>query len=122
MSKINYKPIEPLSGWLEYKLLTDKLDPPVFRCRLRPVDAFSMMDGIPADGKFKMGRATVEVVIEAVAEWDLEEGGKPIPCTSEMKAGYLRPIIAEAVEGCDTLLGIAIVHDAQRPETFLKNS
>jgi hypothetical protein len=121
MSNIKYKKLEPLSGWMEYPLVTDKLDPPVFRCRLRPVDAFSMMDGIPADGKFKMGRATVEVVIEAIAEWELTDGGEPIPCTTENKTGYLRPIIAEAVEGRDTLLGIAIVHDAQNRDIFLKN-
>jgi len=121
MSNVKYKKLEQLSGWLEYKLLTDKLDPPVFKCRLRPVDAFNMMDGIPADGKFKMGRATVEVVIEAVAEWDLMENGEPIPVTAETKAGYLRPIIAEVVEGRDTLLGIAIVQDAQNRELFLKN-
>ena len=135
MSNIKYKPQAQLSGWMEYPLLgdrrddqgkllpSDKLDPPIFRCRLRPVDEFNMIDGFLEGGKIKpkMGRATVEVVMEAVAEWDLEENGTPIPCTSENKALYLRPIIADLVEGRNTLLGIAIVQDAQNRESFLKN-
>ena len=123
MSDIKYKPIEALSGWMEYRLAaTDKLDPPVFRCRLRPVDTFNLIDGIPADGKMKMGRATVEIAIDAIAEWDLAIEGVPIPLTSENKMGWLRPIIAEPLDRPDKqLLGVAILLDAQNRENFLKN-
>jgi len=124
MSNVKYRPVEPLSDWMEYKLKTKELDPPVFRCRLRPVTELNMMDGIGLAPDFKMGRATQEVAIEAVAEWDLAVEGIPIPLTPENKRGWLVPIIAEEVEGRGPgiLLGIAIVQDAQSRENFLKNS
>lgn len=123
MTDVKYKPLEPLSGWLEFKLISDKLDPPVFRCRLRPIDMFNLIDGLGAGGKFQMGRATVEASIEAVAEWDLAVEGTPIPLTPENKTAWLRPIIAEPVLGYKegTLLGTAIVIEARERGNFLKN-
>ena len=124
MSNVKYKPMEPLSDWLEYKLKTKELDPPVFRCRLRPVTELNMIDGYGLTPEFKMGRATLEVAIEAVADWDLAVEGTPIPLTPENKRGWLVPILSEPVEGREPwmLLGIAIVQDAQNRENFLKNS
>jgi hypothetical protein len=115
--------MEPLTGWLEYRLLTTKLDPPVFKCRLRPVNMYNIMDGV-GPGGFKVGRATLEASIAAVAEWDLTAEGTPIPLTDENKTAWLQPIIAELVEGRGegVLLGTAILMDAQNMEHFLKNS
>lgn len=124
MANIKFRPMEQLSGWLEYKLVTDKLDPPVFRCRLRPVTGLNMIDGVPlGETEFKRGRATLEIAVEAVAEWDLTNEGVPIPLTSQNKMGWLLPIIDQQVEGRDigVLLGIAIILDAQNRDNFLKN-
>ncbi len=123
MANIKYAPMEQLSCWLEYRLVTDKLDPPVFRCRLRPVTGLNWIDGVPAGGStFKVGRAFIEVAIEAIAEWDLAVDGVPLPLTAENKMGVMLPIISEQVEGekDGTLLGIAIVRDAQDRGLFKK--
>ena len=142
MSNIKYAPMEPISGWMEYRLgyelmtkdaegnikvekvPSDKLVPPVFRCRLRPITDLNLFDAVHiADETFKLGRTAQDLAIEAVADWDLAVEGVPIPLTSETKSRYLLPIIAEQVEGYEAgiLLGIAIVEDARKTETFLKN-
>lgn len=122
MADVKYRPLEPLSGWMEYPLLTNLLDPPIFRCRLRPIDFYNLMDGL-GGGEIKLGKATMETAIEAIAEWDLTSNGIPIPPTLENKIAWIRPIIAEQVADRDPgiLLGIAIVMDAQKRENFLKN-
>jgi len=124
MSEVKFKPLEPLSAWVEYPLITDKLDPPVFRCRLRSVDMFNLMDTVDGSGKFKAGKATLECAVEAVAEWELTRNGEPIPATPENKLAWLRPIIAEQVadKPDGIVLGVAILLDARNRENFLKNS
>jgi hypothetical protein len=123
VANIKYAPMEQLSCWLEYRLVTDKLDPPVFRCRLRPVTGLNLVDGYEEGEKLKLGKMTLEVAIEAVAEWDLANEGVPIPLTSENKTGMLIPIIDAQLEGQPEghLLGVAILMDAKRRENFLKN-
>jgi hypothetical protein len=124
MSNVKYRQIEPLTDWRSYELETTELDPPVFRCRLRPVTNLNLFDGAAAGGGVpKPGRTIQEVAIEAVADWDLAVEGVPIPLTPENKRGWLIPIIAEQVKGRElgVLLGIAIVQDAQNRENFLKN-
>jgi len=123
MANVKYKPMEPLTGWIEYQLATEQLDPPVFRCRLKPVDLFNLIDGLVAGETPKMGQATLEAAVEAVAEWDLTVDGTPIPLTPENKMAWLRPIIAEPVANREggLLLGIAILLDARDRENFLKN-
>ena len=123
MANVKYRPMAPLTGWIEYSLATEQLEPPVFKCRLKPVDLFNLIDGLAGSEAPKMGQATLEAAIEAVAEWDLAIDGVPIPVTPENKTAWLRPIVAEPVtnrpEG--TLLGIAILLDARDRENFLKN-
>lgn len=121
-TNVKYRPTAPVTGWLEYHLVTIMLDPPVFRCRLKPVDMFNLIDGV-GPGGFKLGRATIEAVIEAVEEWDLAVEGAPIPCTDENKAAWLRPIIAEQVADRPDgmLLGVAMLVDARNKDNFLKN-
>jgi hypothetical protein len=115
--------MEQISGWIQYRLATELLDPPVLRVRLRPIDVFNIADGIASGGGAKMGAATLSAAIEAVAEWDLESEGVPIPITPENKSAYLRPIIAERLEGrgVGALLGIEILLDARNRDNFLKN-
>lgn len=123
MANIKYAPMEQLSCWLEYRLVTDKLDPPVFRCRLRPVTGLNLIDGYDEGEKFRLGKMTQEVAIEAVAEWDLANDGVPIPLTAENKTGLLIPIIDAQIEGKPSgyLLGVALIADAKKRENFLKN-
>ena len=117
----NIKRLEQLTGWIEYALVTTLLDPPVLKLRLRPLDSFSMVTTDPAATTFRFGQFAVDNAIEAVAEWDLADNGVPIPVTPENKVLYLRPILAEVVEGRG-LLGLAILEDAQDRGLFVKNS
>ncbi len=123
MGNVKYRPLAPLSEWIEYRLVTDLLDPPVLKLRLKPITFYSLVDSVGEDGTFKYGKATEEAVIGAVAGWDLDHGGVPIPCTEENKAGWLRPLLAEKVEGggAGDLLAVAIFRDANDRERFLKN-
>lgn len=116
----NIKRLEQLSGWIEYPLTTALLDPPVLKLRLRPLDSFNMVTTDPNAAQFAFGRFAADNAIEAVAEWDLCEDGVAIPVTPENKVLYLRPILAEPVEGRG-LLGLAILEDAQNRELFLRN-
>lgn len=120
MGNVKYRPMEPESGWLEYVLVTDKLEPPVFRCRVKPIDVFNMMDGHVEGEDFKMGRMTLEAVVDAIVDWDLQVDGTPIPVTPENKMSWIRPIIAEQVVGKGQVLGIAILFDARNRDNFLK--
>jgi hypothetical protein len=74
----------------------------------------------PAGASFAFGRFAADNAIEAVADWDLTDNGVPIPVTPETKVLYLRPILAEMVEGRG-LLGLAILEDSQDRQLFLKN-
>jgi hypothetical protein len=116
----NIKRLEQLSGWIEYALETTLLDPPVLKLRLRPLDALSMVTNEPAGVSFAFGRFAADNAAEAVAEWDLCVDGVPVPVTPENKMLYLRPILAEVVEGRG-LLGLAILEDAQDRKIFIKN-
>ncbi len=123
MPNVNYKPMEPVSGWFEYRLQSKMLEPPVLRVRLRPLDRYDITDNTIEEGEFRAGRGLVLSAVQAVVEWDLEENGKPIPCNESTKVRYLRPILGEAIEGTEgkDLLGVRIVRDAQDRENFLKN-
>jgi hypothetical protein len=117
----NIRRLENLTAWVEYKLTTTLLDPPVLRLRLRYVNPVDMVStSLLEDPTFRFGKFAADNAIEAVAEWDLTENGVPVPVTAENKVAYLRPILAEPVEG-RTLLGFAILQDAQDRKLFLKN-
>lgn len=117
----NIRRLEQLSGWIEYPLTTALLDPPILKVRLKPMDSLSMVSVDPASPEFSFGRFAVDNALGAVAEWDLTENGTAIPVSDETKALYLRPLLAEPIEGRG-LLGLAILEDAQNRDFFLKNS
>lgn len=117
----NIKRLEQLTGWIEYALTTTLLDPPVLKLRLRHIDPFDMVtNAVPGDPGFRYGQMTADSAMAAVVEWDLTEGGIPVPVTPENKILYLRPILAELVTG-RSYLGFAIVEDAKNRALFLKN-
>jgi hypothetical protein len=121
MGNVKYRPMEQVSGWLEYALESDKLEPPVFRCRVKPVDMFNLIDGYAEGETMRMGKLTLGAVVDAIVEWDLCVDGTPIPLTPENKMEWLRPIIADQVKDRGTLLGVAILQDARNRDNFLKN-
>lgn len=123
MSEIRFNPLSPRSSWQEYRLATDALEPPVFRCRLRPLDAFDFVSDVYSDGETRLGRAIVTAALNAVVEWDLTMNGESIPCTPENKEKFLRPLLSERVVSRpeEPLLGVALVLDARNRELFLKN-
>lgn len=124
MAKINYKPTLPLSGWLEYHLKTAKLEPPVIRLRLRPLDRFDIIDATIDEGDLAVGRTLAAAASKAVIEWDLEDqDGKPIPVNQATKDVHLGELLGEELKDkpVGTLLGIQIVKDARTRENFLKN-
>lgn len=124
MAKINYRPAAPLSEWIEYKLRGAKLEPPVLRLRLRPLDRFDILDATLEDGALRAGRTIAAAAAKAVVEWDLEDQeGKPIPCNEDTKAVHLGELLGEELEDekPGMLLGIKIVKDARARDTFLKN-
>jgi hypothetical protein len=117
----NIKRLEQLTGWIEYPLITALLDPPILKLRLRPMDSFDMLTStVPGDPSFRFGQFAADNAVAAVAEWDLTENGVAIPVTPENKVLYLRPILAEMVDGRG-LLGLAILEDSQNRTLFLKN-
>lgn len=123
MGNVNYKPMEPVSGWVEYPLETKMLEPPAIRVRLRPLDRYDITDNTVEEGALRAGRGIVLSAVQAVVDWDLSENGQPLACNEANKVRYLRPILGEPVAGTEgrELLGIRIVRDAQDRELFLKN-
>lgn len=117
MANTKYAPVEQLSGWLEYRLVTEKLDPPVFRCRLRFINPLNTLDGFFAEGKMRFSR----ILLDAIAEWDLATDGVPIPLTDENKTTHMSELVGEAVDGRGIALGMALLEDAGNRENFVKN-
>ena len=122
MANIKVRKLEQLSGWIEYKVKTTMLDPPVLRVRLRPTTPLDMVGMASAGGAgFQFGAMVVAAARAAVAEWDLSADGVPLEVTEENKVLCLTPeLMAEVVEG-RSYLGLAIVEDSQNRELFLKN-
>jgi hypothetical protein len=115
----NIRKMEQLSAWVEYKLASDLLDPPVLKVRLRHLDALGLVNP-NVGGSFQSGHFAAANAIEAVGAWDLCDEGTPIPLTLDNKVLYLRPLLSEVVEGRG-MLGLVILEDCQNRELFLKN-
>jgi hypothetical protein len=123
MANVKYKQMEQISGWIEFRLATKLLDPPVLRLRLRPIDLYNVIDEIAVRGNPKLGSTTLSSIVEAVADWDLSADGVPIALSPENKMGWLRPLVTERIDGEEdgSLLGVAILLAARNRENFVKN-
>lgn len=135
MSEI--KKLEPLTGWMDLHLATDIIDPPVLRVRLRPLTAIDMMDAYTEAGVVRLSQLTLASALAAIAEWDLTESGRALPCTDEAKAehaAFLKVLLASRVERRvgpgdgvvedgegDRFAATEIQQVARRSENFLKN-
>ena len=118
----NIKNLKPLSEWLEYELETDILDPPVVKFKVRPISGMAGLNIEEADRS--RSSAFIEMVLDAIQEWDLAEAGEPIPCTKETKqkhATYLRCLLGKKLKDRPGLLGIELAGYAADAENFLKN-
>lgn len=118
----NIKNLIALSDWLTYELETTYLDPPVLKVRLRPACGLVGLNVAQVDAK--PSSVVVEMVLDAIVEWDLTENGAPLPCTEETKrrlVPFLRCLLAEKLKGEPSLLALALVAYAGNAENFLKN-
>lgn len=133
MSEIKH--IEPMTGWISLHLAAPAvIDPPLLRVRLRPLTAIDLMDSYSE----RLSQITLGSALAAIAEWDLTDGGKPLPCTDEAKRvhlDFLRVLLSTRVErrigpsGSEEAPAVAsprfvateIQIIAREPESFLKN-
>jgi hypothetical protein len=116
------KKINPESGWLEFKLGPNALlQPPVFRCKLRPSSDLENVD-LYTEGVEKTSEVTIRRALASITAWDLMDGDKPVPCTAEEKSvryQSFRLLMAQPTE--DRFLGTAILAAAKDPGNFLGN-
>lgn len=133
---------ESLTEWIAYELAeTTFVKTPTIRFRLRYLDSLDAADEFMRNG-LRRPLAMAGLAMQAVADWDLTENGKPIPVNDETKAKFLRPLLAEILrtpgeeiseaaaeaeaeddkpESPQLLLAYEIVKDAQNHGLFLKN-
>lgn len=124
--------LEPLTDLIVFELEpTPLLSEPTMRLRLRYLDSLEAADEYVRN-ELRLPLATAELALRAVAEWDLTDGGKPIPVTDAAKAKYLRPLLgllikaepeAEGDEGEEPrkVLAYEIVRAARDLGNFRKN-
>jgi len=114
----NIKKLIALSEWLTYELETTILDPPILKIKVRPINAMATTDvGIE---NLKFGAVMIEMVIDAVQEWDIADEGNPILCNDEMKRLHLPFLLSQKIKGKDTLLGIEVLRYAGDIEHFIR--
>jgi len=127
MSELKMFKVE--SGWLEFELDTKlPFDPPVIKVRVRMLTDLDSVDAY-GEGARKLSAMTLSRALAAIVEWDLVQGGKPLPCTDEVKAEcgpQLKVLLAQplkALTGEETPrhLAMEILKAAQDEGTFLKN-
>ena len=129
------KPLEALTPWISFDLEDGFADGGgVLKLRLRHIDEFEA-GAIFLDANQNYIRSTAIAAMEAVAEWDLSLGGKPIPVTPENTVRYLQGLLAQTLrpeplpEGADPdamsppkkALAYEIVGYARDRKNFLKN-
>ena len=102
-----------LSKWLEYELETDRIEPPVLKLEVTPLNRLYSLDSYIGIGnqlkKTTTTQVLISLILDVVQEWDLTFKGKPIPVTDENKRNYLVPLLGEKVKGKEmTLLGFEL--------------
>lgn len=107
-----------LSDWLTYELETELLTPPIIKLKIKPVDSLIVYD-VQKDSRFS--KCVTEMLLDAVQEWDLVDGDKPLPCDEKNKRKYLPLLFGMKIKEKTTLLGIEILSFAGEIENFLKN-
>lgn len=120
---------QPTTDWIEFRLQTRLLDPPVLRVKLRPVSPMDSVD-LYADGARKLSDLALGQAINAIVAWDLSRDGVEIVCSDATKSEldfYLRILLAQPLEAVGAedepkYLGLDILRIAGDTETFLKNS
>ena len=113
------KKIEPLTDWIKFDIETDILDAPL-GLRFRPINPAIVID--MKEDRIKYSRYIIEVLIDAIVEWDLRWEDKPYPCTEDNK----RPLImwlagAFLKDQPGRMFGFAALDAASDQANFLKN-
>jgi hypothetical protein len=120
----NIKKLIALSEWLTYEFdpgYMDPrliLDPPIFKVRVRPINAMVLSDIEPKE--LKQSSMTFEMVVDAVQEWDLTDEGTPIPCTEENKRLHLPILINQKIKEKNTFLWIELMNYAGDLGNFIR--
>lgn len=119
--------ILPVSEWLTFELATLRIDPPVVRLKLKPLTKWEYTD-IVSPTMPKPSWLILERALQAIVEWDLEIGDKPLPCTEESKGrDDVRAVLAtplkqeEEEPAIPKFLALAIIEYAEKEANFLKN-
>jgi hypothetical protein len=114
----NIKKLIALSEWLTYELETTVLDPPILKLRIRPINAMVANDIEPE--KMKLSAMMIEMVIDAIQEWDIADAGEPIPCNDVTKRQHLQFLLGQKVKDKDRMLGIDLLFYAGDIENFIR--
>jgi len=115
--------IKPVSNWLTYELETKKIEPPILKVKLAPINRISSMESVDIGGNVKsMTKILVGQILEAVEDWDLTLKDEKLPVSDKNKRIYLIPLLGEQVKGKDrALLGFELFAYANNLENYLKN-
>jgi hypothetical protein len=114
----NIKKLVGLSEWQTYELDSTILDPPTLRLRMKPING--MVGSDVSDENMKLSAVLIEMVIDAVQEWDIADAGEPIPCTDKNKRLHLPFLLGQKIKGKDRMLGIELLGYAGEIENFIR--
>lgn len=114
----NIKKLVGLSEWLEYELDSTVLDPPILKLRVKPINGMVGSD-VP-DENMKLSAVLIEMVIDAIQEWDIADAGESIPCTDKNKRLHLPFLLGRRIKGKDRMLGFEILDYAGDVENFIR--
>ena len=116
------KNIEVLSEWLEFKLETKLINPPIIKLKVSPIYSIAAVDHVDEKGEVKsLTKLIVDEVLAATKEWDLTLDGKPVPVDDESKRRCLLPLLGIKIKRKESLLGLALFTYASNLENFVKN-
>lgn len=121
------KIIRVVSEWLTYTLDAPNLGYDLeVKLKLRFTDAFDRTNYKRDYDEGRAGDAFRRAILDVVADWDFTHDGAAVPCTTENKDLYLKPMLSmwlkkEKPEDTGVLLGPAILEYAQNRDNFLKN-
>jgi hypothetical protein len=115
------KKLEPLTDWIRFEIDTDIIDPPEISLRFRPVNPAVVFDMKGGDQQ-KYSSYIIEVLVDAIVEWDLRWQDKPYPCTEEAKRPFIMSIVGAFIKDKPgRMFGFAALDAASDQSNFLKN-
>jgi hypothetical protein len=112
------KKLEPITDWIKFEVESDIVSE--ISIRFRPVNPAVVVD--MKEDRVKYSRYIIEVLIDAIVEWDLQWEGKPYPCTEETKRPLIMWIVGAFLKDQPgRMFGFAALDAASDQSNFLKN-